>query len=155
MSSFFFSIFFWEGVCVSVLALLTSRRNTLPSTQHVRPHAPALPVRPHGWRRWWRESGIQEGGGSRGIWETETGRSPAYLHPTERSSDSPSWYGSLKFPCWGSFGGGGGFSVRWQLNDLFAFFLTNSPYYCITNSTDLSVALCWYLCGQYVQVTTE
>lgn len=62
------------------------------SIQRVCPQAPALPVRPHCWRRWWKESGIQEGGWSPE--ESEKDRSlEAHLYPTSRALST--WYGSL------------------------------------------------------------
>lgn len=101
----------WGGV--SVLALLTSRRNMLPAPS-MSAHTP-LPCRLD------LTVGGDDGenlGSRRGVDPEESerqrkaDRSPeAYLQPTGRSSDSPSWYGSLKSPCWGSLGEGG--SVRW------------------------------------------
>lgn len=91
---------------VSVLALLTSRRSTLPAPS-MSAHAP-LPCRLD------LTAGGDDGenlGSRRGVDPEESERqreadtSPeAYLQPTGRSSDSPSWYGSLKSSCRGSFG---------------------------------------------------
>lgn len=94
---------------VSVLALLTSRRSTLPAPS-MSAHTP-LPCRLD------LTAGGDDGenlGSRRGVDPEESERqreadtSPeAYLQPTGRSSDSPSWYGSLKSFCRGSFGDGG------------------------------------------------
>lgn len=51
-------------------------------------------------------------------------RSPeAYLQPTGRPLDNPSWYGSLKSTCWVFLKYWG--SVKWELFNMFAFLLLN------------------------------
>lgn len=106
----------WVGVS-PYIALLTSRRNTLPAPS-MSAHTP-LPCRLD------LTVGGDDGenlGSRRGVDPEESERqrkadrsSEAYLQPTGRSSDSPSWYGSLKSPCLGFFVGWVGGWLIWYV----------------------------------------
>ena len=127
-----------EGV-VSVLALLTSRRSTLPAPS-MSAHTP-LPCRLD------LTVGGDDGenlGSRRGVDPEESERQTEAQKLTSIPRADP-WTARPDMVVWSLlvgvylfiylFWGGGCFSVRWQQNDLFAFLL--SPYYCTANSTDV------------------
>lgn len=137
------------GGGVSVLALLTSRRNTLPAPS-MSAHTP-LPCRLD------LTVGGDDGenlGSRRGVDPEESERqrkadrsSEAYLQPTGRSSDSPSWYGSLKSPCLGFFVGwvGGGWYDMWKdsyINCLLLFYII---IFALLNKIITSLSYCKWI----------